>query len=147
VAIQPNRIHEIDIAVPALRLLAAQPNGTLRTSELRRLLENLFQIKGADAQPIAGSGGAPLFSQIARNIVSNRRGGSNIVFRHFANFFPNVKSGSDGEIEITGAGLDLLQTIGFKVRPVLRALVTARDAKSRKPAAPRTRTKWAKKTP
>lgn len=143
-AIRPNRIHEIDIAVPALRMLAAQPKGALRTSQLRSLLEGLFQIKGGDAKPIEGSD-APLFSQIARNIVSNRRGGSNIVFRRLANFFPNVQSGTDGDIEITGAGLDLLETIGFKVKPALRALVTARDANPRTPAAPRTRTKWAKK--
>lgn len=142
-AIRPDRIHEIDIAVPALRMLAAQPKGALRTSELRGLLEGLFQIKGGDAKPIEGSD-APLFSQIARNIVSNRRGGSNIVFRGFAKFFPNEKSGLDGDIEITGAGLDLLETIGFKVRPALRALVTERDAMPRTPAAPRTRKKWAK---
>jgi hypothetical protein len=71
------RVSEPDLVIPALRAMAARPNGFISTTDLIGELEGLFQPTGKDAEIIPERADT-YFSQKVRNLVSHRtltRGG------------------------------------------------------------------------
>ena len=81
----PNRIHESDLYIPILRLLASSQNGFMTTSDLIAELEEIFQPEGEDAEILSGRRDTR-FSQIVRNIVSHRNTPGNPIAKGFANY-------------------------------------------------------------
>ena len=72
------RIHERDLAIPALRAAAERPDGYISTTDLILYLEEYFQPEGEDAEILDGRQDSR-FSQIVRNLASHR-GGQNTIF-------------------------------------------------------------------
>lgn len=67
----PERVSEPELVVPALRAMAARPNGFISTSDLIGELEVIFQPSGKDAEIIPERADT-YFSQKVRNLVSHR---------------------------------------------------------------------------
>lgn len=128
-ALGPRRIYEIDLMIPTLRLLAQAPNFQMKTGDLRRELELIFNPQGADAVVVNGQ---TRFSQIARNMVSNRHRGRNVVNRKYADYVPNPAKANDGALALRESGLDLLEAIGYRVTGKLRTKV--REAEAARPS-------------
>lgn len=105
---QQDKIHEIDLLVPTLRYLD-KSGGSLKTGDLTEKLTGLFQPSGINAR--LNANGLSAFSQIVRNIVSNRWSGRNMIHRGFATY-----DARRGVINITDAGRSLLTSIGFRTR-------------------------------
>jgi transcriptional regulator with XRE-family HTH domain len=72
------RIKERDTYVPVLGLLAAQPDGFMKTTDLIRALELWFNPQGKDAEILANRSDTR-FSQIIRNIISHQSSPSNLI--------------------------------------------------------------------
>lgn len=81
-------IREGDLVVPALRLMAAQPNGFISTSNLIDALEAHFQPTGNDAAILSGRSDTH-FSQKVRNLVSHRNNGRGLETRGLATYLPD----------------------------------------------------------
>jgi hypothetical protein len=79
------RIGEADLTVDVLNILAKQPGGFMKTSDLIKKLENQYQPTGEDAAILEGRSDTK-FSQIVRNIVSHRRSPNNIVRNGLASY-------------------------------------------------------------
>jgi hypothetical protein len=73
-----SRISESDLLLPTLRLLAAQADGYLSTSDLISALTTEFQPKGEDAEILKNRQDTK-FSQIVRNMVSHKGSAANII--------------------------------------------------------------------
>jgi hypothetical protein len=67
----PKRIPEADLVIPTLELLAAAPNGELKTTDLISQLENMFKPEGEDANILEGRADTK-FSQKVRNLKSHK---------------------------------------------------------------------------
>jgi hypothetical protein len=93
-----DRISEADLLIPTLRVLAAQHNGRMTTSDLIVELEGVMKPTGNDAEIIAGRHDT-YFSQIVRNMVSHKAVPGNIIAEGFA-----VHMGPRRGLEITEAG-------------------------------------------
>lgn len=65
-----SRITEKDLVLPALFLMAMQPNGIISTTKLIRELETLMKPTGIDMMVLAGRNDTR-FSQIVRNLKSH----------------------------------------------------------------------------
>ena len=94
----PVRVRERDLAVPALSIAAARPNGRITTSDLIAELEALFEPDGEDADILDGRHDSK-FSQKVRNLISHREGQNSIFSRGYATY-----DKSDESIQITAAG-------------------------------------------
>ena len=112
------RIFEFSIRVPTLQLLAQAPNFELKTSELRLALEVIFNPTGEDAEAVHGN--QSRFSQIVRNMVSNRHRGHNIVNLGFVAYIPNLVKDRDGSLVLLMKGLDALKAIGYPANEKLQ---------------------------
>lgn len=112
------RIFEFSIRVPTLQLLAQSPNFELKTSDLRHALEAIFNPSGEDAEMTHGN--QTRFSQIVRNMISNRYRGNNIVNLGFVAYVPNAAKDRDGALVLLVKGLDALKAIGYPVNENLR---------------------------
>jgi hypothetical protein len=66
-----DRVSEPDLVIPALRAMAARPNGFISTTDLIGELERIFQPTGRDAEIIPERSDT-YFSQKVRNLVSHR---------------------------------------------------------------------------
>ena len=97
-------IHESDLTLPTLRLLAAAPNGFLETSQLITELEALFKPDGKDAEVLEGRNDTH-FSQKVRNIISHRGSSKNPIKKGWIDYH----EGSNG-LKITKAGLAVLES-------------------------------------
>lgn len=115
------RIFEFSIRVPTLQLLAQSPNFELKTSDLRCALEAVFNPSGVDAEMIHGN--QTRFSQIVRNMVSNRYRGHNIVNLGFVAYVPDRIKERDGSLVLLLSGLDVLASLGYPVNEKLRGRV------------------------
>ena len=65
-----NRITESELVLPSLYLMAQNPQGNIRTSELISLLTQLLKPKGIDAM-ILNNRNDTYFSQKVRNLKSH----------------------------------------------------------------------------
>lgn len=65
-----SRITKQDLILPALFLMAVQPNGIISTTKLIRELETLMKPTGIDMMVLAGRNDTR-FSQIVRNLKSH----------------------------------------------------------------------------
>jgi|SRR5271154_3146142 hypothetical protein len=92
------RIHERDLAIPALRAASEQPNGYISTTDLIEHLEEYFQPEGEDAKILEGRHDSK-FSQIVRNLVSHRGGQNTIFAKGYAEYVEEGKG-----IQITEKG-------------------------------------------
>lgn len=99
------QIHESDLTLPILRILATEPNGFLATGELIERLEYLFKPNGKDAEIIDGRGDT-YFSQKVRNVVSHRGSPSNPIARGWIDY----NSEANG-LKITDAGLATFKSL------------------------------------
>jgi hypothetical protein len=108
-AAQP-KIRQMDLIVPALRYLSKHKNG-VETGPLREYLEDIFQPSGVNAKLVGKPGDRmTAFSQIARNAVSNRKKGKNLMAQGLCRYDVATKTSS-----ITDKGRRLLRSIGYVV--------------------------------
>lgn len=77
------RISERNLAIPALRAAAGEPNGEITTTKLIGVLEEQFQPEGDDATILDGRNDTK-FSQIVRNLVSHKNASTSIIKRGYA---------------------------------------------------------------
>jgi hypothetical protein len=91
-----DRIREAHVRIPALRTMAARPDGYLSTSSLIAELESEFRPTGEDAEILDGRNDTK-FSQIVRNLKSHQNASTNIFARGYAEVVP-------GGFRITPAG-------------------------------------------
>ena len=101
---KPDRISESDLLLPTLRILAAEPDGYLSTTEIISALTTEFQPKGEDAEILEGRYDTK-FSQIVRNMKSHKTSPENIVAQGFV-----VEQGRG--LRITDAGRAYLRSKG-----------------------------------
>src|SRR5216684_278083 len=78
-----HRIRERHVRVPALRVMAARPDGRISTSDLIGELEYQFKPAGEDAA-ILDNRNDTKFSQIVRNLKSHKAASTNIFARGYA---------------------------------------------------------------
>lgn len=97
-------VHESDLTLPILRILANSPNGFLETSELISELEALFKPDGKDAEVIEGRNDTH-FSQKVRNVVSHRESSKNPIAKGWIDYHPKAKG-----LKITKAGMAVLES-------------------------------------
>ncbi len=95
-------IHESDLTLPALRILAKAPDGFLETTDLIEELEALFKPDGKDAEIIEGRNDSH-FSQKVRNIISHRESANNPIAKGWIDYMKEAKG-----LKITKAGLGVL---------------------------------------
>lgn len=100
----PNRISEVELVIPTLRILASQQSGYISTSRLIRELSVVFSPRGEDAEILRGRLDTR-FSQIVRNMKSHQKSPNNIIGQGFA------KPLSRG-FAITDAGREYLRRKG-----------------------------------
>lgn len=93
-----DRISEADLLLPTLRILAAQPDGSMATSDLIAQLTEIMNPQGEDAEILEGRQDTK-FSQIVRNMVSHKEMQGNIIADGFA-----VHLGRREGLQITEAG-------------------------------------------
>lgn len=105
-AIKNGRISEADILLPTLRILGAQPNGAMTTTDLITELTEIMKPQGEDAEILEGRHDTR-FSQIVRNMVSHKGTPGNIIAEGFA-----VHLGKRDGLQITDAGKLHLQSEG-----------------------------------
>ena len=72
------RIKERDTYVPILTLLDDSPDGFMKTADLIKALEMMFELKGEDAAILAHRSDTR-FSQIVRNVVSHKASPTNLI--------------------------------------------------------------------
>lgn len=101
-----DRIHEPDLVVPTLQFLASRPDGFATTSEIIKHLEEKFDPEGEDAEILEGRGDTR-FSQIVRNMISHREGGSSFIRNSYAEYFKDKRG-----LQITDKGVEFLKEIG-----------------------------------
>lgn len=99
-------VHESDLVLPALRLMAEQADGFMATSDLIGELEEIFNPRGRDAETIEGRSDTH-FSQKVRNLVSHRDAENSFVANGYAEY-----DGNRHGLRITAAGRDLLRSLG-----------------------------------
>jgi hypothetical protein len=97
IAKKPRRISEEDL-MPALRILAARPNGTMSTTGLIEGLIVAMRPEGEDADILEGRQDTR-FSQIVRNIVSHKKTPGNLIAEGLVEHL-----GRRGGLKITEAG-------------------------------------------
>ena len=97
-------IHESDLTLPTLRLLADAPKGFLETSTLIERLEAVFNPVGKDNEIIDGRGDT-YFSQKVRNIVSHRESPNNPICKGWIKYVADQKG-----LMITDDGRKILQS-------------------------------------
>lgn len=95
---KPRRISEEDLTLPALRILAARPNGTMSTTDLIEGLIVAMRPEGEDADILEGRQDTQ-FSQIVRNIVSHKKTPGNLIAEGLVEHL-----GRRGGLKITEAG-------------------------------------------
>jgi hypothetical protein len=78
-----HRIRERHVRVPALRAMAARPDGRISTSDLIAELEDRFKPTGEDAAVLDNRNDTK-FSQIVRNLKSHKAASTNIFVRGYA---------------------------------------------------------------
>ncbi len=100
------RVHETDLVVPALRLMAEQPGGFIATSDLIVELESVFNPAGRDAEIIPGRSDT-YFSQKVRNLISHRHNENSFIHNGYAEY-DEQRHG----LRITDAGRRLLRQLG-----------------------------------
>jgi hypothetical protein len=101
-----HRIRERHVRVPALRAMAARPDGHIATSDLISELENQFKPAGEDAV-ILDNRNDTKFSQIVRNLKSHKTTSTNIFARGYA-------EETDDGFRITPAGRAYLAQLSEK---------------------------------
>ena len=84
-AVRTSRIYESDIKIPTLRYLKKQQSGFATTSGLISHLAGEFKPTGKDAETL-NSRSDSKFSQIVRNMVSNRNHRGNVVNDGYAKY-------------------------------------------------------------
>ena len=99
-------VHESDLVLPTVRLLAAQPDGFMTTSDLIAELEDIFNPSGHDAQ-IATNRSDTYFTQKVRNMISHRSGPSSFIANGYAEYVSRRRG-----LQITDAGRLLLKSLG-----------------------------------
>ena len=75
---KPDRVSEEDLTLPALRIMAARPNGSISTTDLIEELIVAMKPSGEDADILEGRQDTR-FSQIVRNIVSHKKSPGNMI--------------------------------------------------------------------
>lgn len=105
-ASKKDRISEADLLLPTLRVLAAQPNGSMTTSDLIAELTEIMNPQGEDAEILEGRQDTR-FSQIVRNMVSHKQVPGNILAEGFA-----IHTGRKQGLKITDAGRLHLKNLG-----------------------------------
>lgn len=99
-------IREKELTVPALKLLAAAPNGFLTTTEIISKLEQHFKPTGIDAELLDNRNDTH-FSQKVRNVVSHRGSSSSPISKGWITY-SKVNSG----VTITDKGRQILRELG-----------------------------------
>jgi hypothetical protein len=104
-------VSELDLVIPALRLAVQQTGGKITTSDLIKELTLIFKPTGKDAQKCKNRSDT-YFSQKVRNLVSHKKGGTNLIANGYADHFkmPGTRRGG---IIITAAGRTLLKSLGY----------------------------------
>ena len=97
-ASKKGRISETDILLPTLRILVAQPNGSMTTTDLIAELSEVMDPQGEDAEILEGRHDTR-FSQIVRNMISHKESPGNIIAEGFA-----IHLGRRDGLQITEAG-------------------------------------------
>lgn len=97
------RIKERDLIIPALRLAASLPDGTVSTAKIVKHLEEEFQPEGQDAEILEGRQDSH-FSQKVRNLISHRTTATSMFSKGYAEYT------GDG-IRITPAGRAFLAQV------------------------------------
>jgi len=97
-------VHESDLTLPTLRLLAAAPNGFLETTQLIAELETLFKPDGKDSEIIDGRNDT-YFSQKVRNLISHRQSPNNPICKGWIDYHKESKG-----LKITKAGQFVLDS-------------------------------------
>jgi transcriptional regulator with XRE-family HTH domain len=102
------RITERSTYEPILKLLAKQPDGFMKTSDLIKNLEIWFAPDGEDAEILKGRSDTR-FSQIVRNVVSHRTTPTNLIGLGLAEY-DKVRRGlritEEGRLSIGAAEAD-----------------------------------------
>ena len=96
-------VHESDLTLPTLRLLAAAPEGFLETRELIAELEALFKPDGKDAEILEGRTDTH-FSQKVRNIISHRGSSKNPIQKGWIEYHEEAKG-----LKVTDKGMEILE--------------------------------------
>ena len=99
------RTYESDIKLPTLRYLAKQPSGFATTSDLISHLEEEFRPSGADAEVLNGRSDTR-FSQIVRNMISNRNRGMDIAHVGYVRYIKPMRG-----LSITEPGRQFLSAL------------------------------------
>jgi len=99
-----DRVDEVDLVLPALRLMAKQPGGFIATSRLIQELVEAIDPTGTDDEILRGRADT-YFSQKARNLISHRFYPNSFIKKGYAEY----DRGRHG-IRITDAGRDLVET-------------------------------------
>lgn len=97
---------ETDLVVPALRMMAGQPNEFITTSKLIDELEGIFNPTGTDAEIIPGRSDT-YFSQKVRNLISHRNNENSFIRNGYAEYDEKRRG-----LRITEAGHRLLNQLG-----------------------------------
>jgi hypothetical protein len=103
-------VSEANMIVPALTFARANAGGKILTSDLIEKMVELFKPTGKDAQ-IAKNRSDTYFSQKVRNLVSHKKGKTNLIGLGYAQHF-KVPGTRKGGIEITKEGRDFLKSLG-----------------------------------
>lgn len=99
------RVHESDLVLPTLRLMAERPNGFIETKELINELTALFNPTGRDAEITDGRSDTR-FSQKVRNLVSHRKAENSFIKNGFAEY-----DTKEHGLRITKQGADILKRL------------------------------------
>ena len=100
-------VHEADLVIPALRIMADRPGGFIATADLIPELEEVFNPTGRDAEIIPDRSDT-YFSQKVRNLVSHRGSPSSFIATGFADYEDERRG-----LKITESGRDLLARLGI----------------------------------
>ena len=103
-SIDDGQVTEVELVGPALRLMAASPNGFMSTSDLIAELERFFAPTGKDSETVPGRHDT-YFSQKVRNLISHR--GSNFIALGYATYDEH-----EAGLTITSAGRAYLSQPG-----------------------------------
>ena len=113
-----SRITESELVLPSLYLMTLNTQGSIRTSELIRLLTQILNPKGIDAQ-ILSNRNDTYFSQKVRNLKSH----DTLTKYGYANY-------SDGTYTITDKGRKLVDSNKINIQYILSSGFDYNDVKS-----------------
>ena len=96
------RIREPELIIPTLMFLATHPDGTARTRDIIKHLEDWFRPSRKDAEILKGRKDSR-FSQIVRNMISHRKDAGNFIRNGYADYLNDLRG-----LRITDKGRKLL---------------------------------------